>query len=60
LLDLYDEFKAIISALVERAIDYAVCGGLAMAVYGVPRATIDIDFLILTAAAMPFAWQSNN
>ena len=46
MLDLYDEFKAIISALVERGIDYAVCGGLAMAVYGLPRATIDIAFLI--------------
>jgi hypothetical protein len=46
MLDLYDEFKAIIAALNERQIDYAVCGGLAMAVYGQARATVDIDLLI--------------
>ena len=46
MLDLYDEFKAIIAALTEREIDYAVCGGLAMAVYGLARATIDIDLMI--------------
>ena len=46
MLDLYDEFKAIITSLNERGIDYAVCGGLAMAVYGLARATIDIDLLI--------------
>jgi hypothetical protein len=46
MLDLYDEFKAIITTLNEREIDYAVCGGLAMAVYGLARATVDIDLLI--------------
>jgi len=46
MLDLYDEFKAIIAALNGREIDYAVCGGLAMAVYGLARATVDIDLLI--------------
>lgn len=46
MFDLYDEFKAIIAALNEREIDYAVCGGLAMAVYGLARATVDIDLLI--------------
>jgi hypothetical protein len=45
--DLYEEFKSIVSALEERGIDYAVCGGLAMAVHGLPRATVDIDLLIL-------------
>lgn len=47
MLDLYDEFKAIIAALNECEIDYAVCGGLAMAVYGLARATVDIDLLIV-------------
>jgi hypothetical protein len=47
MLDLYDEFKAIIGALSQRQIDYAVCGGLAMAVYGLARATVDIDLLIV-------------
>ncbi|HLF82998.1 MAG TPA: hypothetical protein VI837_02360 [Blastocatellia bacterium] len=46
MLDLYDEFKAIVSALSEQAIDYAVCGGLAVSVYSEPRATVDIDLLI--------------
>jgi len=46
-LDLYEEFKSIVSALEEQGIDYAVCGGLAMAVHGLPRATVDIDLLIL-------------
>ena len=46
MLDLYDEFKAIIGALNQCKIDYAVCGGLAMAVYGLARATVDIDLLI--------------
>jgi hypothetical protein len=44
--DLYEEFKSIVSALEEHGIDYAVCGGLAMAVHGLPRATVDIDLLI--------------
>ena len=47
MFDLYDEFKSIISALSERGIDYTVCGGLAMAVHGLARATVDIDLLIL-------------
>ena len=47
MFDLYEEFKSIISALEEHGIDYAVCGGLAMAVHGLPRATVDIDLLIL-------------
>jgi len=45
--DLYQEFESIIAALEEHGIDYAVCGGLAMAVHGLPRATVDIDLLIL-------------
>ena|SRR5437764_73270 len=47
MFDLYEEFKTLVSSLEERDIDYAVCGGLAMAVWGAPRATVDIDLLIL-------------
>lgn len=50
MFDLYEEFKSIVSALDEECIDYAVCGGLAMAVWGAPRATVDIDMLILPEA----------
>jgi hypothetical protein len=46
MLDLFDEFKALIGALEANGIDYAVCGGLAMAIHALPRATIDIDLLI--------------
>src|SRR5881394_1781079 len=43
---LYNELRKIIDALDRNRIDYAVCGGIAMAVYGRPRATVDIDILI--------------
>ena len=47
MLDLYDELRALAARLEEGQIDYALCGGLAMAVYGTPRATVDIDLLLL-------------
>jgi hypothetical protein len=43
---LYDELRDIIDALDRNRIDYALCGGIAMAVHGSPRATVDIDILI--------------
>ncbi len=46
MLDLYDELRALATSLDEEQIDYALCGGLAMAVYGAPRATVDIDLLL--------------
>lgn len=48
-MNLYDEFKELITALTERGVDYALCGGLAMAVYSSPRATMDVDLLIQSA-----------
>jgi hypothetical protein len=50
MLDLYEELRKIIAALNEHHIEYALCGGLAMAVYERPRATIDIDLMILSEA----------
>lgn len=44
---LLDEFKSITSSLNNAGIEYAVCGGWAMAIHGLPRATMDIDLLIL-------------
>lgn len=44
---LLDEFIGIVNALNEQGLDYAVCGGWAMAIHGFPRATTDIDLLIL-------------
>ncbi len=46
MLDLFSEFKTLISRLSEGHISYALCGGLALAVYGLPRATVDMDLLI--------------
>jgi hypothetical protein len=46
MIDVYAELKRIINALTANDVEYAVCGGWAMAIHGVPRATIDIDLLI--------------
>lgn len=54
-----DEFTNITNALNEREIKYAVCGGWAMAILGFPRATIDIDLLIL-ADDLTEAWKIAN
>lgn len=43
---LLDELSNLISALDENEIEYAVCGGLSMAIHGFARATLDIDVLI--------------
>jgi hypothetical protein len=43
---LLEEFKSITAALNDAGIEYAVCGGWAMAIHGFPRGTIDIDLLI--------------
>ena len=43
---LLDELSQLISALNENEIEYAVCGGLSMAIHGFARATLDIDVLI--------------
>jgi hypothetical protein len=48
MFDLYEELRQVTSALDEHDIAYALCGGLAMAVYDHARATIDIDILILS------------
>lgn len=47
-MNLLDALKKIITTLNEQRIEYALCGGLAMAVYALPRATLDIDIMIET------------
>jgi hypothetical protein len=49
--DLFRELTDLLTSLQDAEIDYALCGGLAMAVHGYPRATVDIDLLILAADA---------
>lgn len=46
MLDLLDELKNVLATLEEAHVPYALCGGLAMAVHGFPRATVDIDVLV--------------
>lgn len=46
-MDLQVEFSRVIGALRDAGIEYAVCGGLAVAIHGAPRATKDIDLLVL-------------
>ena len=43
-----DDFISITKELNQRGLEYAVCGGWAMAIHGFVRATMDIDLLILT------------
>lgn len=46
MLDIDDEFRNLVAAFDEHKIEYALCGGMAMAVHQRPRMTIDIDVLI--------------
>lgn len=45
-LDIIAELEVLVETLDREGIEYAVCGGLAMAVHGHPRATEDIDLLV--------------
>lgn len=47
--DPYAELLALGRALDSAGLEYALCGGLALAVYGAPRATRDIDLLVAPA-----------
>lgn len=48
-LDLIEELESIVDALAAEAVEYAVCGGLALGILGHPRMTKDIDLLIRPA-----------
>lgn len=45
-LDIEKEFQLLTSALDSSKLDYAVVGGFAVAIWGAPRATTDIDLLV--------------
>lgn len=45
-MDILGEFTQFVKSLEDAGIEYATCGGLAMAVHGYVRATKDLDFLI--------------
>jgi len=45
-MDLYQELLGVIDALSGHGVEYALCGGIAVAVHGYPRFTKDIDLLV--------------
>ncbi len=45
-MDLIEELSNLVSKLKQERIEFALCGGLAMAIYAFPRATMDIDIMI--------------
>ena len=45
-MDLYEQFAGLIDELASRRIDYAVIGGIAVAIHGYARFTKDIDLLV--------------
>lgn len=45
-LDLIAELEAVLDGLANAGVAHALCGGLAVAIHGHPRATMDIDVLI--------------
>ena len=45
-MNLQQELFLVVDAFNAAGIEYAVCGGLAVAIHGYPRATQDIDVLI--------------
>jgi hypothetical protein len=53
MIDLYQELKSLIVRLNRSDIPYALCGGLSLAVHGIPRATLDIDLLIREEGLSP-------
>lgn len=53
---LLQEFTEFVAALNRRQLAYAVCGGWAMTIHGCPRATMDIDVMVL-ADDLAEAWR---
>jgi hypothetical protein len=45
-VNLYEELRGVLAALDGASVDYALVGALAVAVWGAPRATKDIDLLV--------------
>jgi hypothetical protein len=51
-MDLLEELKNLTAKLHSEGIEYALCGGLAMAIYAMPRATLDIDIMVELGALL--------
>ena len=50
-MTLFDELATVVATLERAGVDYALVGGLAVAVWGAPPATADIDLLIRPESA---------
>jgi hypothetical protein len=48
-VNLVDELHSLIESLDAAGVEYAVCGGIALAIHGRPRFTKDIDLLVRAA-----------
>jgi hypothetical protein len=46
-VELLDELLLLVGEFDSHKVEYALCGGLAVGIHGIVRATIDIDLLIL-------------
>jgi len=46
-MDLFNELIAVAAVFNDNGIEYALCGGMAVAFHGYPRFTGDIDFLLI-------------
>ena len=46
MINLESELREIVRLFNQKRVDYALCGGMAVAIHGYPRFTKDIDFLI--------------
>ncbi|MSP60519.1 MAG: hypothetical protein EXR72_09300 [Myxococcales bacterium] len=46
MLNLYDELDALVGALDRAKVPFALCGAIALAMHGHPRATKDIDMVV--------------
>lgn len=47
MFDIRQELLKVVGALEQAGVSYALCGGLAVVLHGFPRATKDIDLLVL-------------
>jgi hypothetical protein len=45
-VELFEDLMVLVAELDKQGVDYALAGGLAVAVWGAPRATKDIDLLV--------------
>jgi len=48
-MDITEEFKLALATVRKAGVEYALCGGFALAAYGIVRATEDIDLLVRDA-----------